>query len=368
MSRARSLTVSVLSAATAAAITAAAFLAFAGQPEAAPDDGVTEIRSEQPMTVAKTPLPEAPTTPPTFSELTRPTVDWATIYANTVPSLVSVVTDAGGGSGFFVSEDGHVVTNHHVVAGGDDVRIYTQQGERVEAEILARDVGNDLALLKVDPDGLEIVVPAFGEIDEIHVGDPVGALGAPFGLPNTLTVGIVSALDRTRRSGPQTWEPLRAMIQTDAALNPGNSGGMLIDEGGRVIGIPTQIESSFRSSSGIGFAVSVEALTRSLPTMLEGRDVERTFLGVSLNRTGRPLTIVDVYCETAADDAELRDGDRLLSINGQSANTYEELADLLAAIQPGDDMTITVQRGLRRVEVEATAKAWPSTHPEAGCG
>ena len=368
MSRARSLTVSILSAVTAAAITAAAFLAFAGQPEAAPDDGVTEIRSEQPMTVAKTPLPEAPTTPPTFSELTRPTVDWAAIYANTVPSLVSVVTDAGGGSGFFVSEDGHVITNHHVVAGGDDVHIYTQQGERVEAEILARDVGNDLALLKVDPDGLEIVVPAFGEIDEIHVGDPVGALGAPFGLPNTLTVGIVSALDRTRRSGPQTWEPLRAMIQTDAALNPGNSGGMLIDDRGRVVGIPTQIQSSDRTSSGIGFAVSVETLLRSLPTMLEGHDVERTFLGVSLDQSSGRLSIEDVFCGSAADLADVRAGDRLVAINDQSADTIDELVEVLGSITPGDEITITVLRNWRRVELEATAKAWPANPLSAGCG
>ena len=369
MSRRTTLTLSIVSAAFAVAITAGAFLTLGGPTDPESSQLAAEIRSEQPMTeLTAGPRPQAPTTPPTFAELTRPTVDWSAIYAKSVPALVSVVTDEGAGSGFFISEEGHVITNHHVIASGDNLRIYTQQGNVVEAELMAKDVGNDLALLKVDPQGLQITVPLYADIDGIRIGDPVGALGAPFGLPNTLTVGIVSALDRTRRSSPETWEPLRAMIQTDAALNPGNSGGMLIDDQGRVIGIPTQIESSVRSSSGIGFAVSVETLLRSLPTLLEGRDVERTFLGVSLDQTAEPLRVEDVFCNSAADLADVRDGDRIISINGQSADTFDELVEVLATISPGDQVAITVRRSLRQVELETTAKAWPSAPLGGGCG
>lgn len=370
MSRRRALGISILSAATAVAITVSAFLALDGRQAAEPAGNAAEISNEQPPTTATVDgrRPQAPTTPSSFAESTRTTVDWSAIYDQTVPSLVSVVTDIGAGSGFFVRRDGHVITNLHVVANGENLRVITQRGDRLDAEMVAKDAGNDLALLKVDPEGIEITVPLFADIDEIRVGDPVGALGAPFALPNTLTVGIVSALDRERRNGPQAWEPLRGMIQTDAALNPGNSGGMLIDGRGRVVGIPTQIQSNDRTSSGIGFAVSVETLLRSLPIMLEGRDVERTFLGVSLNRSGGRLSIEDVFCNSSADLADVRAGDFLIEINGQSTDTVDELVDVLASVSPGEKITITVQRGLRRVVLDATAKAWPTSPLSPGCG
>ncbi|MCY3923675.1 MAG: trypsin-like peptidase domain-containing protein [Chloroflexi bacterium] len=368
MSRRNTFCISILCAAVAAAITAAAFLALDEGPPAGPTHSAAEIRSEPALNVGELRSPQAPVFPPTFAEPTTTTVDWSAIYARAVPSLVSVTTEVGTGSGFFVSENGHVITNLHVVADGDSIRIRTQEGRVLEAELVARDVGNDLALLKVDPAGLAITVPLFANINEVRVGDPVGALGAPFALPNTLTVGIVSALDRDRGNRPQAWEPLRAMIQTDAALNPGNSGGMLVDGRGRVVGIPTQIESSVRSSSGIGFAVSVETLLRSLPTMLEGRDVERTFLGISIDQSSGRIRIDDVYCDSAADQADVRTGDQLIAINDQSADTADELVDVLASITPGEEITITVQRSWRRLELEATAKAWPTSPLSAGCG
>lgn len=368
MSRRSALSISLVSAAAAAAITASAFLAFGGGPAAESTHNPAAIVGEQTVAAAETARPRAPLFPVSFAESSTATVDWSATYRKAVPSLVSVTTDVGGGSGFFVSNDGHVITNLHVVADGELVRVRTQQGQDLEAELVARDVGRDLALLKVDPAGVDITVPLFADFDEIRVGDPVGALGAPFGLPNTLTVGIVSALDRTRRSGPETWEPLQDMIQTDAALNPGNSGGMLIDGRGRVVGIPTQIESNDRTSSGIGFAVSVETLVKSLPIMLEGRDVERTFLGISLDLSSGRIRIEDVYCNSAADLADVRAGDRLIAINDQPADTVDELVEVLDSITPGEEITITVQRSWRRIELETTAKAWPIAPLSAGCG
>jgi S1-C subfamily serine protease len=369
MSRRTALVSSLASAAVAAAITAMALL-FGGAAET--DEGQPAqdtIRAElsEPLGISSGPSAPVPA-PVTFAELSRSSVDWAGVYARAVPSLVSVVTEEGAGSGFFVTRSGHVITNLHVVAGATQIRVYALSGDYADAEVVARDAGNDLALLKVDPDEVEVVVPVFGASDDLRVGDPVGALGAPFNLPNTLTVGIVSALDRTRSSGNGTWEPLRAMIQTDAALNPGNSGGMLVDERGRVVGIPTQIESPERVSSGIGFAVSVDAMLRSLPTLLKGVDVERSYLGVSLSQESEPLEVIDVVCDSAADQAGILVGDRVLQINGESAGTFAELVEALASVIPGDEMTITVRRGFQRLTLEGVATAWPTSPPTLGCG
>ena len=369
MSRRRAFASSISAAVIAAAITAGAFLSFGGGDSPVTGEPSGAIQYELSESLVTVQPPAVPLTPPdTFSGLTRASVDWASVYARVLPSLVSVVTEAGTGSGFFVTEDGHVITNLHVVSDAEQVYVYLQDRSGHEAEVIARDAGNDLALLKIDAEEIEVSVPSFGGLNDLRIGDPVGALGAPFGLPNSLTVGIVSALDRTRPSGTGTLEPLRAMIQTDAALNPGNSGGMLVDELGRVVGIPTQIESSDRSSSGIGFAVSAEAMLRSLPTMLKGEDVERSYLGVSLPPAGRQLEILDVACGSAADRANLRVGDVLLRINGQSADTFAELVDVMADVTPGDEITITVRRGFSRLTLETTASAWPTEPPDLGCG
>ena len=369
MSRRVALVSMVACAAVAAALTAGAFLLLGGSET--PDDPQRSaaILSESPNPLA---LPATGTTEdivsPSFAELTRSSVDWASIYARVVPSLVSVVTEWGAGSGFFVSQDGYLVTNLHVVSGASRIRVFTQAGDWLVAEFVAKDAGNDLALLRIDPADAEIVVPMFGSAADLRVGDPVGALGAPFSLPNSLTVGIVSALDRRRPSATGTWEPMRAMIQTDAALNPGNSGGMLVDERGRVVGIPTQIESPDRASSGIGFAVSADALLRALPTLIDGQDFERSYLGVMSRESEAGLTIIDVVCESAADRAGIRDGDRVLELNGEPAETFDKLSEAMLSINPGDEITITVQRGLRRLTLETTAGSWPTTVPELGCG
>ena len=369
MSRRTALASSLVSAVVAAAITAMALLLSGaaetedGQP---PQDTIrTELADPSQFSSADSAPNSAPVS---FAELWRASVDWAGVYARAVPSLVSVVTEEGAGSGFFVTRSGHVITNLHVVAGATQIRVYALNGDHADAEVIARDAGNDLALLKVEPDEVEVVVPVFGASDDLRVGDPVGALGAPFNLPNTLTVGIVSALDRTRSSGNDTWEPLRAMIQTDAALNPGNSGGMLVDKRGRVVGIPTQIESPDRVSSGIGFAVSVDAMLRSLPTLLKGVDVERSYLGVSLSRESEPLEVIDVVCDSAADQAGMLVGDRVLEINGESADTFAGLVEAMSSITPGDEITIIVQRRFQRLTLESVATAWPTSPPTLGCG
>ena len=369
MSRRAILSSLLVTAAVAVALTLM-IVALLAQPES-PDHSPAAVATygEMSETDWTTQAPPAPTPPPmSFAALTRESVDWAAVYAKVVPSLVTVGTELGAGSGFFVTTDGHVITNLHVVSGAQRISVYLQDGERFDAELLARDVGSDLALLSVDTNGAEVVVPIFASIDDLRIGDPVGALGAPFNLPNSLTVGIISGLGRTRPSGNDTWEPIRAMIQTDAALNPGNSGGMLVDERGRVIGIPTQIESPDGVSNGIGFAVSADTLIRSLPTMLSGKDYERAHLGVTLEESEDALEVVGVVCGSTADEVGIRVGDRLLEVNGQPADSLEELIDALATVSPGEEMVITIQRRSRQLTLEATAKGWPSTLPRLGCG
>lgn len=369
MSRRAAFLSSITAAVVAAAITAGALLLI-GDGDVPPSSGNAAtiqndlLAPESARAQPSAPIPE----PVSFAELSRSSVDWAAVYARVVPSLVSVITEQGAGSGFFVTSDGHVITNFHVVTGSEQIFVQLQDRRRFVAELVAKDAGNDLALLKIDAGDLEIVVPLFGGVDDLRVGDPVGALGAPFNLPNSLTVGIISALDRQRPSGGGTWQQMRAMIQTDAALNPGNSGGMLIDERGRVIGIPTQIESPDRASSGIGFAVSSDTLLRALPTLLEGKDFEQSFLGVTFQQAATGLEIRDVSCGSAADEANVRAGDRLLQINGESADTLDELVEVLSEITPGEEITITVQRGFRRLTLDATITGWPTERPDLGCG
>ncbi len=369
MRRRSSLSAIIASAVIASAVTTGVLLSVGGGVSEVGSNESHSILATETAPIGQTVTPAAPIDPfePTLEAISTP-VDWAHIYAVAVPSLVSIRVDNGAGSGFFVSQDGHVITNLHVVAESETIEVITWDGERHEAKLIARDVGNDLALLKIDPSDVEIVLPAYGSLEDIRVGDAVGALGAPFQLENTLTVGIVSGLGRQRSSGNQTFEPLRNMIQTDAALNPGNSGGMLVNAGGQVIGIPTQIQSPDRVSSGVGFAVSADALLSSLPTLLEGDDVERSYLGVSLDHGDGRLEVSDVICDSAADRADLRDGDIILVINDEPAATFDQLLEVMASVLPGDEITITVRRGLRELTVETTAGGWPTTIPEGGCG
>jgi len=372
MRRLSSLPAAVVSAALAAAVTAGIMLSVSGgaaQPNGSHDGGARNVALARPELETVQPTPSAPIEPE--EPLLEPglaAADWSQAYAVAVPSLVTVVTDEGSGSGFFVSEDGHVITNFHVLGENEQVVVIAQDGSRIEGELVARDVGNDLALIKIDPEDIEIVLPSYGSLDDLRIGEPVGALGAPYALPNTLTVGIISGLGRLRQSGNPTTEPLRDMIQTDAALNPGNSGGMLIDARGRVVGIPTQIETPDRAWSGIGFAVSADAMLRSLPTMLTGEDAERSYLGVSFDTGDRELEVADVVCGSPADEAGLRDGDVVLAINDEEAVTFDQLMERMASLFPGDELTITVRRGARSLALDATAGSWPEMLPEGGCG
>jgi S1-C subfamily serine protease len=277
------------------------------------------------------------------------------------------------GTGFLVDESGHIVTNDHVAAGG---RVVTVQAgprtRRVRARIVGRDPSTDLALLRVDPrDTPELAPLPLGDSDDVHVGDTAIAVGNPYGLQRTLTVGVVSSIDRSI-DAPDGF-PIDGAVQTDAAINPGNSGGPLLDRSGRVIGVLAQSESG---STGIAYAVPVDTLRRVIPELRRAGRVERAHLGVATVelkpdlartlglRSPEGLVVSEVTGGSPADDAGVREarsiergaprgGDVLLAIGG---TRLAETADLTAALErlsPGREVELTVLRDGRRLTLEA---------------
>src|SRR3954454_6209184 len=207
------------------------------------------------------------------------------IVQQAAPSVFDLAPQAqrgeATGSGFVVDDDGSILTNAHVIANAVKVTVQLADKKVVEAKVLGRDVSSDLALIKVDPDGLDLKKLALGSSKAVQVGDPTIAIGNPFGLDRTLTTGVVSALQR-KITAPNGFT-ISNVIQTDAAINPGNSGGPLLDAAGRVIGINSQIETGGggKGNVGIGFAVPIDTARRVMPQLKKNGKVERAWLGVS---------------------------------------------------------------------------------------
>jgi S1-C subfamily serine protease len=277
------------------------------------------------------------------------------------------------GTGFLVDEAGHIVTNDHVAAGGRVVTVQAgQRTRRVRARIVGRDPSTDLALLRVNPREAPGLAPLpLGDSDDVRVGDTAIAVGNPFGLQRTLTVGVVSAIDRSI-DAPDGF-PIDGAVQTDAAINPGNSGGPLLDSAGRVIGVLAQSESG---STGIAYAVPVDTLRRVIPELRRDGRVERAHLGVAtvelepdLARTlGLPrregLVVSDVTGGSPADDAGVRGarsiergaprgGDVLLAIDGTPLTETSDLTAALERLRPGQEVELAVLRDGRRLTLEA---------------
>jgi S1-C subfamily serine protease len=277
------------------------------------------------------------------------------------------------GTGFVVDESGHIVTNDHIAAGG---RVVTVQAgprtPRVRARIVGRDPSTDLALLRVDPgDAPDLDPLPLGRSDAVQVGDTAIAVGNPFGLQRSLTVGVVSAVDRSIEA-PDGF-PIERAVQTDAAINPGNSGGPLLDRDGRVIGVLAQSESE---SSGISYAVPVDTLRRVMPELRRDGRVERAHLGVAtvelepdLARTlglqrSEGLVVGNVADGSPADDAGVqeaqstergtpRGGDVLLAIDGTRLTETADLTAALERLSPGEEVELAVLRDGRRLTLEA---------------
>ena len=300
--------------------------------------------------------PAAPTTAAEF--------DPAAIYEQVSPSVVLIEVSNGGGTGFSVDAEGHIVTNYHVVVGFTAVTVALSDGTRVPGTVLGFDEANDLAVVSVEPAGLTIVPVRLGDSDALTVDEPVAAIGNPFGLEHTLTTGVVSALGRLRPPLETGGRPQRGLIQTDAAINPGNSGGPLLNAAGEVVGVTSSAESPIRGSVGVGFAVSSNVVQRFLPEMIAGEEVQHPWLGIAgaggTSGSDEPgLLIGDVAAGSPAGVGGLQGGDRILAIDGAQLQDFEQLAEALDAREVGESATFEIQRSGGALTITATLAAWP---------
>ena len=331
-----------------------------------------------------------PSVPQVAIETSSPGFDATRVYEEASPGVVtirSVFGDVGAaeGSGFVLGDEGEIVTNAHVVtdeSSGDRKpaeQVYVEFPDHnvVPAEIVGFDPFVDVALLKIAPSGLTLHPLELGDDRELRVGQPVAAIGSPFGEQQSLSVGVVSATDRSVKSLTQF--EISGAIQTDASINPGNSGGPLLDVGARVVGINQQIETNSGANDGVGFAVPISAVKRSIAQLREDGGAEYAYMGVSSQalypQLARKLDldttygglISEVVAGGPAEEAGLKGGDDklrfqaaqyrtggdvILEVDGQKIVEDDDLAGVIAGHRPGDEVTVTVLHDDQREKVQ----------------
>ncbi len=290
------------------------------------------------------------------------------VYAQARGSVAYVTANSGQGqatgSGFVVSKDGLIVTNAHVVEGATAVTVKVGDGATLPATVAGRDESTDLALLRVRNAGGQTFAPlTFADSSRLQVGDAVYALGNPFGLDESFTGGVVSALDR-QIDAPNGF-PIDHAIQTDAPINPGNSGGPLLDDHARVVGVTSQILNGSGSSQGgnvgIGFAISSN-MVKSIVGQLEASGhVAHAYLGVELSPTenGAGVQVAGVASGGPAQQAGIRTGDVIAALDGRSVADANALAAAVATHKPGETVKVTIERGGAQQTVTATLGTQP---------
>jgi 2-alkenal reductase len=325
----------------------------------------------------------------------------ANIYQRVNPSVVRIdiigtiqgaTALLGSGSGFIYDQEGHIITNNHVIADAERALVTLSEGTVAEAEILAGDTYSDLAVIRVNVSPEALVPAELGDSDAIQVGQRVIAIGNPFGLSSSMSVGIVSGIGRTLPSGVTSGigggfsNPL--IIQTDAAINPGNSGGPLIDSHGHVIGVNVAISSETGVNSGVGFAIPINTVRRIIPQLIEDGEVGYAYLGITAEGftlaqlatefdlpTTEGVLIAVVMDDTAAAQAGLRGGDRqeiflgqpvvlggdiITAIDGAPMRSFDDLLSyLVMTTEPGQEVTLTVIRDGEPMDVPVMLGARP---------
>ena len=380
-----------MSARLAAALAAVTLLAGCGGGDDEPADGA--------RTTETTRVEVAPRADGDGPSPRAPGFDAREIYERDAPGVVTVlsVSEGGGGSilgddaprgssgsGFVLNGRGEIVTNAHVVTEGtgsairkvDQVYVRFQDDNQVSAEVVGFDPNADVALLRIRPEGLTLRPLRLGSSARLEVGAPVAAIGSPFGQEQSLSIGVISATDRTIESLTQF--SISGAIQTDAAINQGNSGGPLVDADGRVIGINSQIRSRSGDGSGVGFAVPVDMVRRSVDQLRDDGRVDYAYLGVSTTLlypqlaerldlpVQRGVLVADVVDGGPADEAGLRagterfrfqsqqvprDADVITEVEGRAVRTSDGLGLALTPFAPGDTVTLTIIRDGERKDV-----------------
>ena len=315
------------------------------------------------------------------------------VYERVSPAVVEVTNGTGtgpalqsqgSGSGFLIDSEGHIVTNNHVVEGASRLTVRLSNGTSVEATIVGTNPANDLALLKVDASSVEGILPVpLGDSSGLKPGQMAIAIGNPFGLEGSITVGVISQVGRDLPSS--LGRPISNVVQTDALINPGNSGGPLLDSSGNVVGINTAIQLSplDGSSRGIGFAVPVDTLKNVLPRLKTEAIVRPAWLGVRAadidaqlaERLELPVDsgvyVMGVSPDSPAEEAGLVEaltdargrastsGDIITAVDGVAVDSTAELISQLNAAQAGNQVTLTVIRGDETIQVVVTLAEWP---------
>ena len=281
----------------------------------------------------------------------------------------------GSGSGSVMDYEGHILTNHHVIEGADEIRATLFDGQSYAARLVGADPANDMAVLKIDAPKNSLYPVTYGDSTRLKVGQKIFAIGNPFGLERTLTVGIISSLNRSLPS--RSGRVMKSIIQIDAALNRGNSGGPLLDSRGRLIGMNTAIASSTGENTGVGFAIPVNTIARVAPQLIKNGRVLRPDMGVTrVYPTEQGLLIATLAEDGPAERAGLRGfrlirqqrrrgpyiqeetwidrshADRIVAVEGQRVRTVDDLLTVIETKQPGQTVTVTVIRDDKRMNAQ----------------
>jgi S1-C subfamily serine protease len=307
------------------------------------------------------------------ASLTAASFSPAKLYADATPGTVVITASAttanqptDTGTGFLINSRGDILTASHVVAGANAITVKLQDGTIRSAKVLGSDTATDTALLNIDPSGLALRPLPLGSSSKLAVGDPLAVIGNPFGYNRSLSTGVVSALDRTIQT-PNGFTVAHA-IQTDAAVNPGNSGGPMLSAQGQVVGIVDQIAtggSNIDSSTGVGFAVPIDVVKAELTQLENGQPVTHAYLGAG---TSAPVTQDGAFVESVATGspaarAGLRPRDVITAVDGTPLIGPNGLVAAVTADKPGTKITLSVLRGSTHLTLTATLGTQPSQAP-----
>jgi S1-C subfamily serine protease len=309
-----------------------------------------------------------------YQQVNRSVVNIQTITF--VRDFFNIVPEAGAGSGWVLDQQGHIVTNHHVIGDSQRIEVTLANGQSYPAEVVGQDPPNDIAVIKIDAPQEELVPVPLGDSSGLLVGQKVLAIGNPFGLERTLTVGVLSSLNRMLRS-PETGRMIKSVIQIDAALNRGNSGGPLLDSQGVLIGMNTAILSRSGESAGIGFAVPVNTIRRVVEQILQFGRVIRASASVAVTPVPGGLQVIQPEPGGAADRAGLRGWERkviragfeiyhvldksnadvIVAVDGKPVRTEDDFLTLVEEKQPGQQTKLDLVRDGQKIQVALTLDA-----------
>ncbi len=344
-----------------AAAVAAAALAGGGA-------GAGAVALSHHSTHTAAPAPAASATTPTVSNVASSAMTVGQVAQASVQSVVEIDSTSassgspfpgGGGSstaegtGWVYDTSGNIVTNEHVVDGASSVTVKFSDGSTYKGTVVGSDISSDLAVVHVNAPASKLQPLQLGDSSSAHLGDGVVAIGNPFGLDGTVTSGIVSAVDREIQAPDST--PIEGAIQTDAAINHGNSGGPLLNLQGKVIGVTSQIQSESGGNEGVGFAIPSNTVRTVVPQLLAGQTVQHALLGIIPGTSSSGgATVRTVTAGTAAADAGLKVGDVITAVDGTTVPNAARLRAIIAQHKPGDTITLTIRRSGETQTLKAT--------------